>query len=42
MLKAVILRIWREHDQAYGAHMVWKQIGGAPGACAKPAAGCGG
>jgi putative transposase len=27
VLKAIILRIWREHDQAYGAHKVWKQRG---------------
>jgi transposase InsO family protein len=27
VLKAIILRIWREHDQAYGAHKVWKQMG---------------
>ena len=27
VLKAIIDRIWREHDQAYGAHKVWKQMG---------------
>ena len=27
VLQAIILRIWREHDQAYGAHNVWKQMG---------------
>jgi putative transposase len=27
LLKAIIQRIWREHDQAYGAHKVWKQMG---------------
>jgi hypothetical protein len=27
VLKAIILRIWREHDHAYGAHKVWKQMG---------------
>ena len=27
ILKAIIERIWREHDQAYGAHKVWKQMG---------------
>jgi putative transposase len=27
VLKAIIERIWREHDQAYGAHKVWKQMG---------------
>jgi len=27
VLKAIILRIWREHDQAYGSHKVWKQMG---------------
>jgi putative transposase len=27
VLKAIIQRIWREHDQAYGAHKVWKQMG---------------
>ena len=27
VLQAIILRIWREHDQAYGAHKVWKQMG---------------
>jgi putative transposase len=24
VLTAIIDRIWREHDQAYGAHQVWK------------------
>ncbi len=27
VLKAIIDRIWREHDQVYGAHKVWKQMG---------------
>jgi transposase InsO family protein len=27
VLKAIIQRIWHEHDQAYGAHKVWKQMG---------------
>ena len=27
VLKAIIQRIWREHDQAYGARKVWKQMG---------------
>jgi putative transposase len=27
VLKAIIERIWREHDHAYGAHKVWKQMG---------------
>jgi putative transposase len=27
VLQAIIDRIWREHDQAYGAHKVWKQMG---------------
>lgn len=27
VLKAIIDRIWREHDHAYGAHKVWKQMG---------------
>jgi transposase InsO family protein len=27
VLKAIIQRIWREHDRAYGAHKVWKQMG---------------
>lgn len=27
VLKAIIQRIWREQDQAYGAHKVWKQMG---------------
>ena len=27
VLMAIIQRIWREHDQAYGAHKVWKQMG---------------
>ena len=27
VLMAIIARIWREHDQAYGAHKVWKQMG---------------
>jgi transposase InsO family protein len=27
VLKAIIARIWHEHDQAYGAHKVWKQLG---------------
>ena len=27
MLKAIIQRIWREHDQAYGSRKVWKQMG---------------
>jgi putative transposase len=27
VLQAIILRIWREHDHAYGAHKVWKQMG---------------
>jgi len=27
VLIAIIQRIWREHDQAYGAHKVWKQMG---------------
>ncbi len=26
-LKAIILRIWHEHDQAYGSRKVWKQMG---------------
>jgi len=26
-LKAIIQRIWREHDQAYGSRKVWKQMG---------------
>jgi transposase InsO family protein len=26
-LKAIILRIWHEHQQVYGAHKVWKQMG---------------
>jgi len=25
VLKAIIQRIWREHDQAYGSRRVWKQ-----------------
>jgi transposase InsO family protein len=27
VLKAIIQRIWREHDQAYGSRKVWKQMG---------------
>jgi transposase InsO family protein len=27
LLKSIIQRIWREHDQAYGARKVWKQMG---------------
>ena len=27
VLKAIIQRIWREHDQAYGFRKVWKQMG---------------
>jgi putative transposase len=27
VLKAIIQRIWREHDQAYGVRKVWKQMG---------------
>jgi putative transposase len=27
VLKAIIARIWREQDSAYGAHKVWKQMG---------------
>jgi putative transposase len=27
VLKAIIERIWREHDQAYGSRKVWKQMG---------------
>ena len=27
VLKAIIARIWREQDRAYGAHKVWKQMG---------------
>jgi putative transposase len=27
VLKAIIERIWHEHDHAYGAHKVWKQMG---------------
>jgi len=27
VLMAIIARIWREHDHAYGAHKVWKQMG---------------
>ncbi len=26
-LKAIIQRIWREHDQAYGSRKVWRQMG---------------
>jgi hypothetical protein len=27
VLKAIIQRIWRENDQAYGSQKVWKQMG---------------
>jgi transposase InsO family protein len=27
VLKAIIHRIWRENDQAYGSRKVWKQMG---------------
>jgi putative transposase len=27
VLKAIIQRIWHEHDQAYGSRKVWKQMG---------------
>ena len=27
VLKAIIERIWREHDEAYGSRKVWKQMG---------------
>jgi len=27
VLKAIIQRIWRENDQAYGSREVWKQMG---------------
>jgi transposase InsO family protein len=27
VLKVIIQRIWREHDQAYGSRKVWKQMG---------------
>ena len=27
VLKAIIQRIWREHDHAYGSRKVWKQMG---------------
>jgi transposase InsO family protein len=27
VLKAIIQRIWREHNQAYGSRKVWKQMG---------------
>jgi len=27
VLKAIIQRIWREHDRAYGSRKVWKQMG---------------
>jgi len=40
VLRAIIQRIWREHDQAYGSRKVWKQNGrGRParGALTRPA-----
>ena len=40
VLKAIIQRIWREHDQAYGSRKVWKQMG-REGLSARPAAACG-
>ena len=27
VVKAIILRIWQEHDRAYGSRKVWKQMG---------------
>ena len=27
VLKAIILRLWHEHQRVYGAHKVWKQMG---------------
>jgi hypothetical protein len=39
VLKAIIQRIWREHDQVYGVRKVWKQMGGK--ASVRHAAACG-